>query len=188
MSIKLSIGKLAFTERELCTNEAIAALPIKDDAVATKEFLYHYLSSLDWNDIAGNDEKVKGETLNKKNLNATQVTFPPLPQQQRIVAKLDAAFSEIDRAVNATKSRSHELGILRETIVATEMLRHAGAKDVVTRSLGDVCDLQNGYGFKSKDYVDSSNTLNIRMSNIRPNGDFDANHNARFLPDSYADG
>ena len=108
MSFKLSIGKLAFTERELRTNEAIAALPIKDDAVVTKEFLYHYLSSLDWNEIAGNDVKVKGKTLNKKKLNALQVTFPPLAEQQRIVAKLDTAFAEIDRAINISKSRQHE--------------------------------------------------------------------------------
>ena len=43
--------------------------------------------------------------------------------------------------------------------------------------LGDVCDLQNGFAFKSGDYIEKSNTLNIRMSNIRPDGSF----NERFL-------
>jgi type I restriction enzyme M protein len=52
--------------------------------------------------------------------------------------------------------------------------------------LGDLCDLLNGYAFKSKDYIDSSNTLNVRMSNIRPNSGFDIDYNPRFLPDSYA--
>ncbi len=51
--------------------------------------------------------------------------------------------------------------------------------------LGDVCDLQNGYAFKSSDYIDSSKTLNCRMSNIRPNGVFDISHNQKFLPDEY---
>lgn len=55
----------------------------------------------------------------------------------------------------------------------------------VTKTLGCVCDLQNGFAFKSKDYVDSSNTLNIRMSNIRPDGSFNPEHNIRYLPDSY---
>lgn len=53
------------------------------------------------------------------------------------------------------------------------------------KKLRDVCNLQNGFAFKSKDYVDNSNTLNIRMSNIRPNGSFNPDHNIRFLPDSY---
>ncbi len=53
--------------------------------------------------------------------------------------------------------------------------------------LGDICDLQNGFAFKSKDYVENSNTLNIRMSNIRPNGNFDPLHNVKYLPDDYSE-
>lgn len=52
--------------------------------------------------------------------------------------------------------------------------------------LSDVCDLQNGYAFKSIDYVENSNTCNIRMSNIRPGGNFNEFHNQRYLPDSFA--
>lgn len=55
------------------------------------------------------------------------------------------------------------------------------------KKLADVCNLQNGFAFKSKDYVESSNTLNIRMSNIRPDGSFNPDHNIRFLPDDYVD-
>jgi len=54
------------------------------------------------------------------------------------------------------------------------------------KKLGDVCDLQNGFAFKSKSYVEFSNTLNIRMSNIRPDGSFNPEHNIRFLPDMFA--
>ena len=50
--------------------------------------------------------------------------------------------------------------------------------------LGDICDLQNGFAFKSSDYVEKSNTLNIRMSNIRPDGNFNEMHKVRYLPDS----
>ena len=52
--------------------------------------------------------------------------------------------------------------------------------------LGDICDLQNGFAFKSSDYVEKSNTLNIRMSNIRPDGSFNEMHKVRYLPDSYS--
>lgn len=53
--------------------------------------------------------------------------------------------------------------------------------------LGDVCDLQNGFAFKSTDYVQKSSTINIRMSNIRPNKTFDPDYNIKYLPDSFAD-
>lgn len=53
--------------------------------------------------------------------------------------------------------------------------------------LGELCELQNGYAFKSTDYVSSSSTLSCRMSNIRPGGEFDIDYNARYLPDNFAD-
>jgi len=53
--------------------------------------------------------------------------------------------------------------------------------------LGDICDLFNGYAFKSSDYVDISNTLSCRMSNIRPGGIFNIEYNARYLPDNFVE-
>lgn len=53
--------------------------------------------------------------------------------------------------------------------------------------LNEICDLQNGYAFKSSDYVENSNTLLCRMSNIRPEGYFDINYSSKYLPDSYSD-
>ena len=53
--------------------------------------------------------------------------------------------------------------------------------------LKDICDLDNGYAFKSADYVELSNTLNCRMSNIRPDGSFDILYNAKYLPDEFAE-
>lgn len=53
--------------------------------------------------------------------------------------------------------------------------------------LGEICDLKSGYAFKSSDYVEKSNTLNCRMSNIRPGAIFDIGYNIKYLPDEYAD-
>lgn len=51
--------------------------------------------------------------------------------------------------------------------------------------LKEICDFQNGCAFKSGDYVEKSNTLNCRMSNIRPDGSFDAEYNKKYLPDEF---
>jgi type I restriction enzyme S subunit len=54
-------------------------------------------------------------------------------------------------------------------------------------ALSEICDLLNGYAFKSNDYVDFSNTLNCRMSNIRPEGYFDIEYAKKYLPDNYVE-
>lgn len=53
--------------------------------------------------------------------------------------------------------------------------------------LGEICDLQNGCAFSSKDYVEESDVLNCRMSNIRPNGTFDDEYAKKYLPNEYAE-
>jgi len=53
--------------------------------------------------------------------------------------------------------------------------------------LKDVCNLLNGYAFKAKEYVEKSDTVIIRMGNIRPNGGFDAEHKIKYLPNKYKD-
>lgn len=52
--------------------------------------------------------------------------------------------------------------------------------------LKELCDLQNGFAFKSDDYIDKSNTLVCRMSNIRPNSTFDIEYNPKYVPDEFA--
>lgn len=51
--------------------------------------------------------------------------------------------------------------------------------------LSEFCDLQNGYAFKSDDYLTNSTVLNCRMSNIRPDGGFDADYHPKYLPDMF---
>ena len=46
-------------------------------------------------------------------------------------------------------------------------------------------NLRNGSAIKSEDYILNSNTLNCRMSNIRPDGTFDILYNAKYLPDNF---
>lgn len=53
------------------------------------------------------------------------------------------------------------------------------------KELRTVCDLKNGFAFRSQDYVEFSKTVSLRMSNIRPGGTFDSEYNQRFLPDNF---
>ena len=140
MSFKLSIGKLAFTKCELRTNEAIAALSILDESLILKEFLYYYLSSLNWDVLAGHDQKVKGKTLNKKKLNALEITLPPLAEQERIVARLDATFSEIDEAINKAEAKETEVQKLKTSLLSSSL----NGDDLMWKKvkISDVCQIQ----------------------------------------------
>jgi type I restriction enzyme S subunit len=87
MSFKLSIGKIAFAESELYTNEAIAALPVKNPRQLDTKYLAYALEVLNF-DGAGK-RAVMGTTLNKASLKLIKIPLPPLPEQRRIAGILD---------------------------------------------------------------------------------------------------
>jgi type I restriction enzyme, S subunit len=91
MSFKLSLGKLGVTGRDMYTNEAIAALNIKDSAVVHQGYLYHALSSLDLSESS--DRAVLGATLNKRKLAQLMIPLPELGEQEHIADILDRADS-----------------------------------------------------------------------------------------------
>jgi type I restriction enzyme S subunit len=89
LSFKLSIGKVGIASVPLFTNEAIAALPIRDERRLDPVFLTWALQSI--NLASGLDRAAKGLTLNKAKLIDVPIPLPPLAEQRRIATILDQA-------------------------------------------------------------------------------------------------
>lgn len=67
------------------------------------------------------------------------------------------------------------------------MIEHELPEGWEIKQLKELCDLFNGAAFKSTDYVETvTDTLLIRMGNIRPNAKFDPLYKVTFLPNEYA--
>lgn len=96
MSFKLTLGKTAFAGCDLYTNEAIAAIFIKDKNI-NKYFLDYALKFTDLEKYV--DNAVKGKTLNKQKLRQIEIPIPPLKEQERIVGILDESFAKIDESI-----------------------------------------------------------------------------------------
>ena len=146
MSFKLSIGKMSVAGRDLFTNEAIAALTILNSKVMSREYLQYFFSGYDWEAATAGDHKVKGKTLNKAKLKELIISFPPLPEQQRIVGILDQAFEKIAKArANAERNLANAKELSRsflESLVAADgaAWNEEHLEDLVT----DDCSLSYG--------------------------------------------
>lgn len=163
LSFKLSIGRLAFTGRDLYTNEAIAALYIGDSALLLQDYLYWYLKFFDWDNAVGNDVKVKGKTLNKAKLKEIDVFFPPIEEQKRIVTILDQVFADIEKARATVETNLKNARELFDSYL--QQVFNRGDDERV--KLGDEIELLTGFAFKSKEYVTHEKSIPlIRGDNI----------------------
>jgi type I restriction enzyme S subunit len=175
LSFKLTLGRLAFAGRDLFTNEAIAALTIKNNEVIDKYFLYQFLSLFDWNAATEGDVKVKGKTLNKAKLKEIEVHFPKsLPEQQRIVAILDEAFAAIAQAkANAEQNLKNAKELFESYLQSVFENKGEGWEE---RRLGEsnlieIIDGDRGKNYPTqKDFFDEGFCLFMNTKNVRPTG------------------
>lgn len=108
MSFKLTIGVTAITDKELYTNEAIAAFDI-DDEVLDTQFLYYSIPYLQYE----TDVAVKGATLNKQKLNDAFIAVPTLTEQKKIADIL----SDIDEHLEIYSEEKIDLSEMKKGLM-----------------------------------------------------------------------
>ena len=164
MSFKLSIGKVAITKRDMYTNEAIMAFHDRGRYEILTDYLYYFCKGNNWS--AGTNKAVMGLTLNKKTLSEQTMLLPDMPEQEKIVKKLDALQESIS-------NRQHVLMLLDE-LVRSRFVEMFG--DPVTNPFGfqkmllkDVAEIKIGpFGslLHQDDYVEGQHAL-VNPSHIR---------------------
>ena len=85
--------------------------------------------------------------IGDKDFNAFTITLPPLPEQHRIAAYLDASCAAIDAAVTAKRRQLDTLDALRKSIIQRAVTRGI-ASDAVLESTGNVWLEQVPHGWK----------------------------------------
>ena len=95
-----------------------ARIRVLDSKELNAEFLHKFLYFLY---ISGKTEPMQRHSTGIRNLQLTQykdidVPIPPLAEQERIVAKLDAAFAEIDEAIEVVNERNNNTNSLIATV------------------------------------------------------------------------
>ena len=102
MSFKLTVGRLGFTEYDMCSNEAIAQLPIKDPDIVDKNYLYYYLKNFNFGSLSSTSSIATA--VNSKTVKNISVNLPPLDQQKKITNILGSLDEKIkfNRRMNET--------------------------------------------------------------------------------------
>ena len=138
-SFKLSIGKMAVAGCPLYTNEAIAALPIRDPSKLSRDFLRYALLAESHEGTA--NMAVLGKVLNKEKVQQLLISVPPLAEQKRIVKLLDEA-DELRKLRAQADRRTAALipAIFQEMFGDPER----NSKKWPTKAVADVCDLVRG--------------------------------------------
>lgn len=126
-SFKLSVGQVAFADRDIYTNEAIASFINKDTVCL--DFLY-YSSSLI---VENANENIYGaKILNQNLIKNAYITYPPKEEQIKLSKYLDKKCSQIDSIIEKQKTIIEKLKEYKSSLIT----------EVVTKGLNPNTDLK----------------------------------------------
>ena len=117
-----------------------------DTSVVDKQYFWHYLnSSIFQDDLKNVASRSAQDGFSKDDIFNFQVPLPPLATQQKIVAKLDAIFAEIDKATAATESIIKNAEVLFQSYLSG--IFHSENPNFISKTIGEIGEIFSGSGF-----------------------------------------
>ncbi len=146
MSFKLTVGRLGFTKYDMCSNEAIAQLPIKDVNAADKDYLYYYLSNFNFDSLSSTSSIATA--VNSKTVKNIPIDLPPLDQQKKIADIL----SSLDEKIELNRRMNETLEQLGQALFCHYFVDTPEVDSWENGEVSDVVHVYSGFAFKSKDF------------------------------------
>lgn len=122
-SFKLSVGQVAFADRDVFTNEAIASF--FNDGRQNLNYLYYSSCMIVEN---ANDNIYGAKILNQELIKNAVVTVPPLSEQQRIADYLDTKCAAIDDVIAKTNESIEEYKKLKQAVITEAVTKGVRGK------------------------------------------------------------
>jgi type I restriction enzyme, S subunit len=146
--IGATIGKVGFSEMDVCTNQQINALTPNDN-VSHKFVYYQMLTPWFQRAVLQNSGQATLPIINKTKWSNLCVCLPPtLSEQGRIVSILDEAFSGITTAVaHAEQNLASARELFENHLNAVFTQKGNGW---VEKTLGEIADFKNGLNFTKR--------------------------------------
>ena len=138
-----TVGKVAIVDTNIpfVVLSSLAILTPNQSVLSTAYLSYVLKSPKFLAEAIGKKTGVAIRRIILKNLKKIQFSLPPLAEQQRIVAKLDAAFAEIDGAIVVQSKRKLDV---EKLIAKLQNQLFEKASNVNLKSLKDVSKFENG--------------------------------------------
>ena len=155
-----TIGKLAFLGIDTATNQAVCGI-FQNENVSLK-YLYYYLlfqrPNLIKQGVGGAQPNIS-QTILKK----LEISYPDsITEQQRIVARIEELFSELDKAVGTLKTTKEQLEVYRQAVLVDIF-----SQEHPLRQLKEISVALSGFAFKSKNYTPDGKYTVIKIGNVK---------------------
>jgi len=167
-------GAIATNKKRLLTCDAFFdnnVMGVTPKTGLSSEFIYKFFLSLDLYDLSN---KAALPSITGATVQELKIPLPPIPEQQRIVAILDQAFADIEKArANAEQNLKNARELFDSYLqqVFSQWGDGWTTRMMSDKSLLQMVDGDRGHNYpKKSDFKDEGHCLFLSTKNVRPNG------------------
>lgn len=159
LSVRAPVGPTNLAPCKVCIGRGLTAIR-PSDALNLKYvlFFFRYFEAQLQQKGAGTTFKAITQDV-VKNL---EIPVPPLDEQERIVARIEELFSQLDSGVETLRKAKQQLAVYRQAV-----LKEAFEGDYPKKQLKDFSKAISGYAFKSSRYSPDGHYIVVKIGNVK---------------------
>ena len=139
---------------------------IPNEAIIS-EWLYYWMKTVDFNIYA---HATTLPSLKLTTIKELRIPVPTIPEQERIVARIEELFSQLDAGVETLKKTKAQLAVYRQAVFSSVI----GKYDGVSKKLSDIAvtvDGDRGKNYPKKaELTQTGDCLFLTAANVKPYG------------------
>jgi len=177
-----TVGKLAFLGIEAATNQAVCGI-YKSEAINQK-YLYNYLLS-QRNNLVSQSFGGAQPNISQGILKELIIPLPPLPEQHRIVLKIEELISSLDKGIESLKTAQQQLKIYRQAVLkyAFEGKLTINIEFTWVKTGDVISTINNGYTPKAEFMTEGNGEIPfLKVYNLNFDGTLNFKKNPTFIP------
>lgn len=160
LSVRAPVGPTNLSPGKVCIGRGLTA--IRPTTKLNLRYLLYYFKYFE----VQLQQKGTGTTFKAitqdiiKNL---EIPVPPIPEQERIVSKIEELFSKLDASVAELQTAKEKLKVYCQAV-----LKEALEGDYPCVRLKEIATAFSGYAFKSKKYSSDGRYVVVKIGNVKP--------------------
>ena len=150
-------------------------------AHGSNKYLCYFLNQINYREFVSGTTRLK---LNQSMMKEIPILLPPLPEQHRIVQKIEELFSELDYAITTLKTTQQQLQTYRQSVLkhAFEGYFTGGNKKWKLDRIGNVLAfINNGYTPSPAKMSDKGDVQFLKVYNLNFDGTLNYMKNPVFI-------
>ena len=162
-----TVGKVGLMRIDACANQSVTGIIPCDSFLPL--YMFYYLLRIRGKVIHDSYGDAQPH-ISQQYVKDIDIPLPPIPEQQRIVSRIEELFSSLDNAVETLQKTKEQLAVYRQAVLKELLSNDTWKKytlgEIVTTEEGD-----RGKKYpKRSDYRSEGYCLFLSAQNVRPHG------------------